>query len=77
MAARVHGYANGTDLLLAFSPNPLSGGGRLPEDHKFSSGDSVTVCRGNPQVGSCCLHCAPAAWTMAANRDRAVLFCTG
>lgn len=73
MAARVHGYANGTDLLLAFSPNSLSGDGCLPEDHKFSSGDSVTVCRGNPQVGSRCVHFALAAWTMAANRDRGVV----
>jgi|EP01043_Picozoa_sp_COSAG02_P008612 hypothetical protein len=52
MAARVHGYANGTDMLLAFSPKTPSGDGRLHEDHKFSSGDSITVCRGNPQVSS-------------------------
>lgn len=46
----MYGYANGTDMLLAFSPKDPSVDGRLREDHKFSSGDSVTVCRGNPQV---------------------------
>ena len=54
MAARMEGY-NGTDLVLGFSPKPQGGGlqaahqRELPEAHRFSSGDAVTVCRGNPQ----------------------------
>lgn len=50
MAARIQGYAQGADLLLAFSLKVTgSGQSLLAEEHRFASGDSVTVCRGNPQ----------------------------